>query len=93
MWYTILICFTAVVCWGLGLLVGIASERKSWLIRAITRNKNYSSAHHCNGQFFYIIEEDYFNHIFSIKTNVQKGMNEKCEKECEEELKGWRDEN
>lgn len=53
--YTIIVGFGCLLS---GIAIGAIVERKSWKCRAIP--KGGSSAHYCDGEFYYIIEEGYF---------------------------------
>lgn len=62
-------CFFAVAILALtaGTCIGVASERKAWKARALTRSAPNGAAHHCDGQFYYVITEECFVNDFQRK--------------------------
>ncbi len=82
--------FCFVLGWLAGVYVGTKGERNSWKIRASSYDNKYTTAHHCDGTFYYVIEERYFNKKFALR---DKPLEEQKDEWCENELKGWRDEN
>lgn len=67
----------AFMCIGF-LFVGVSIERKSWLMRALTREHPGGSAHHCDGKFYYVVSEDVFVHDYQRRPSSLRD-NEPCE--------------
>jgi len=76
-----------IFCFAAGLWIGNANERNSWLLRASSNDNKGSTAHHCDGKFYYIIEERYFNDTYQLRNTEE--IQDRKDKWCEEELKGW----
>lgn len=57
-----------------GIVWGVWAERQAWLARAIDRadgRYRNSTPHHCNGKFYYVVEEGTFCTEYELS---QKGL-------------------
>lgn len=52
------------IAWTAGLLMGVVTERRGWVMRALTRERTGATAHHCDGKFYYVVEESVFVHDY-----------------------------
>lgn len=43
-----------------GQVFGVWQERRAWTMRAVTRDNPGATAHHCDGEFYYVVTEDVF---------------------------------
>lgn len=50
-------CAVVVACLFAGFLLGVRSERESWLARGDQDPRFGRTAHHCNGKFYYVVPE------------------------------------
>lgn len=61
----VLVATGALVC---GLVIGSTVERRSWLVRAETRDTPYGATpHHADGRFYFVIEEGHFLETYARK--------------------------
>lgn len=44
--------------WATGVVMGTFTERKAWTMRALPNGSG--TAHHCDGQFYYVLTEKHF---------------------------------
>lgn len=64
--------------WIVGLFMGTTSERRAWTMRALPNGSG--TAHHADGEFYYILTESHFVNDFVRKANIKHltGEDDSC---------------
>lgn len=57
------------VSWAGGIVIGTRTERRAWTMRALPNGSG--TAHHADGQFYYILTEAHFVNDFVRKSNIK----------------------
>lgn len=64
--FAVILTVCCTLCNFIGFYFGKKGERQSWLHRAEGKDREFQSAHHCNGKFYYIIEERWFTKNYKL---------------------------